>query len=172
MRDFEDLLSSVVRLDDELAAMQVTGKVGDIDSTLESIVSFVASREQFWFNGEPQPTTFKTYHSWRNLRLIFSKMRIRFANARFASDNPLVVDQAREIVPRILRILASLVAMEKEPSEPDADQILQHIRELRASARQVNMIEPANEELREVNQEELTAALDELLNRMATFGES
>jgi len=172
MRDFEALLGSVVLLDDELAAMQVAGEVRNIDSTLEDIVSFVAGREEFWFHGEPRPTAFKMYHSWRNLRLIFSKMRIRFANAHLVSDNPLVVDQAREIIPRILRILTSLVALEREPSDSDTDLALRRIQELRTSARQVDMTPPASEELREVDQESLTKALDELLNRMATLGES
>jgi len=173
MPTFEDLLGNVARLDEGFAAMQVTGKVDkEIDDTLEQIISFVTRREQFWFQGEPNRRTFTVYHSWRNLRLVFSKMRNRFANAQLVHDNPVVVDQAREIIPKVLSTLASLIAMEKEPTDSEIEPILEHVRELRASARQVDMVQPLSEELKETDQAKLTAALDELLKRMATLGEA
>jgi hypothetical protein len=171
MSVFENVLTSVVALERSLEKMQAAGKIEkSVEDALETIVTLVAKREQFWFQGKPSPRTFATYHAWRNLRLIFSKMRTRFANAQLVHDNPLVVDQARETIPRILSALASLIAMERDPSAVETSEVLKRIRELRSSARQVDMIQTSEEELREIDPRKLESTFDELLNRMATLG--
>ena len=173
MSVFENILTSVVSLDRSLEKMQAAGKVEkSAEHALESLVTLVANREQFWFQGKPSPTTFATYHAWRNLRLIFSKMRTRFANAQLVHDNPLVVDQARETIPRILSALPSLIAIERDPSSVDSSEVLKRIRELRSSARQVDMIQTSKEELKEIDLKRIETTFDELLNRMATLGAS
>ncbi len=157
-----------MKLESELATMQSQGKVNkDVDQTLDHIVTAVSSREQFWFQGEPTPRNFTIYHSWRNLRLLFSKMRTRFADAETVHDNPLVVDQAREVVPKVLSLLASLVSTEEESTSQKSQQLMQHIRRLRSTANKVKMIAP-EAELEEVEKEKLLEAFDRLLEPMAS----
>jgi len=173
MSTFNALCSDLVKLDSMLGSMQARGKVdAAVDEILESIISFVTQRERFWFNGDPSAKTFVTYHSWRNLRLIFSKMRNRFADAPLVHDNPLVADQAREVVPKILQVLPSLVAMEEEPTERETRPLSQRVRELRGLARKANMLPPHSEEFKEIDQTKLTVTLDGILNRVATLGEA
>lgn len=173
MAGFADLLGNVSRLDDQLTHMQAAGRVDrEVDGTLEDIIQFVVLREQFWSQGPPNPQTFSMYHSWRNLRLIFSRMRIRFANAHKASDNPLVVDHARETIPKVLSLLADLVSLEKEPSDRETDVVLERVRELRASARRTDMILSQSEELKEVDHRKLTEAFEELLKPLAALAET
>ena len=173
MSAFDALFSNVVELDSKLASMQAAGRIDkEIDNVLDKIISFVAQREQSCSHRGDTPKTFAIYHSWRNLRLIFSKMRTRFANAQLINGNHLIVDQAREIVPKILQILPSLIAMEIEPSEKEIEQISQRTRELRASARQVDMVPPPSEELKEIDRTKLMTMLDSLLSRVETLGET
>lgn len=168
LESFVQLLDDVVKLESELASMQSAGKVDRaVDQTLEEIITSVSSREQFWFQGEPTSRNFVVYHSWRNLRLLFSKMRTRFADGETVHDNPLVVDQAREVVPKVLSLLASLVSTEDEPSSQKSQQLMRHIRTLRSTANRVKMIAP-EAELEEVDQKKLLEAFDRLLEPMAS----
>ena len=166
-----EVIGSTAKLDAALAAMQGTGKVSDeADSLLNKIISFVARREQLWLEGEPTEKAFAPYHAWRNLRLIFSKMRTRLAEAPVAGDNPLVVDQAREVVSKVLPILSTFAAIENEPSVEEARRILEEVRKLRGTSRRMNMVPTSGEEIREVDQKELVRALDSLLTPMAQLG--
>jgi hypothetical protein len=153
--------------------MQVTRKVNrEADTVLDKIISFATRREQLWLEGEPTGKAFATYHAWRNLRLIFSKMRTRLAEAPLAGDNPLVADQAREVVCRVLPILSTLAALEKEPSDQEAKRILGQVRDLRATSHQMNMTQTPAEEIKEVDQKELVKALDALLMPMTQLGQA
>jgi hypothetical protein len=170
---FAELIGSTAKLDDSLATMQATGKVNkEADSLLDKIISFVTRREQLWLEGEPAEKAFAPYHAWRNLRLIFSKMRTRLAEAQVVGDNPLVVDQAREVISKVLPILSTLAALESEPSDEEAKRILEQVRHLRATSRRMNMTPPPAEEIKEVDQKELVRALDSLLTPMAKVGQS
>ncbi len=81
-------------------------------------------------------------------------MRTRFADAETIHDNPLVVDQAREVVPKVLSLLASLISAEDELTSQKSQQLMQHVRTLRSTANKVKMIAPETE-LEEVEQKKL-----------------
>ena len=168
-----EVIGSTAKLDEALATMQATGKVSrEADSLLNKIISFVTRREQLWLEGEPAAKAFAPYHAWRNLRLIFSKMRTKLAEAPLAGDNPLVVDQAREVVSKLLPILSTLAAIENEPSDEEAKRILEDVRKLRSTSRRMNMTPTPAEEIKEVDEKELVRALDSLLMPMANLGEA
>jgi len=94
-------------------------------------------------------------------------MRVRFAQAHVAHDNPLVVEQARMIFPRILTTIATLVSMESDPTQTNSDDVMNYVRELRSSARAVQMIDP-RDNLKGVDKAKLITAFDELLKPMTT----
>jgi hypothetical protein len=162
------LFDYVAKLQNALVLMQTAGKVDEsIDDTFEQIVTDVSRSEQFWNQAQPSPSNFAVYHAWRNLRLLFNRMRNRFANAELVHDNPLIVDQAREVVPKILSLLAMLLSVEDEPTLEKSSELMQHVRRLRSTARIVQMTEP-EAELSEVEQKNLVDAFDRLLEPMTT----
>ncbi len=166
MSDFGKLFDEAATVESMLAAMERAGKVDKrIDAHLDGLISQASRQEEFWSNAPPSQTNFTLYHSWRNLRLIFSKMLVRFNQAPRLHDNPLVVEQARAIFPRILTAMAALVSMESDPTQTNPDQVMNYVRDLRSSARSVQMIDP-NDELRNINRSKLIAAFDELLKPM------
>lgn len=166
MPDFGKLFDEAVMVETKLAAMESAGKVDEtIGSHLDSLTSYANNKEQFWSNSPPSQTNFTIYHSWRNLRLIFSKMRVRFSQAPMVHDNPLVVEQARAIFPRILTTMAALVSMESDPTQSNPENIMNNVRDLRASARSIQMVDPI-EELKGIDKSKLIAAFNELLQPM------
>jgi hypothetical protein len=161
---FTDLVSSVSKLEGALVAMQVSGKATDeADGILDRIVAFVADRERFLVDRESSENAFAAYHAWRNLRLIFSKMKSRLAETLVTEGNRLVVDQAGEVVLGVLPLLPTLAAIEAHPSEQDARQVLEGVWRLRAVARRVNMAPSITEELKGVDEKELVRVLDSML---------
>jgi hypothetical protein len=165
---FTDMLTNVTALDQALEAMQVSGKVTkEADTSLDSIISFVTDRERSWRNAEPTEKSFAPYHAWRNLRLIFSKMRIRLEDAPVAGDNPRVVDEARSVVSKVLSLLSGLAAIEADPSSQDSQQLLEGVRRLRSVSRRVNMTASSADEIKEVDPTKLARGLDAVLTTMA-----
>lgn len=160
------MIEGLVRLDKQLSTMQSAGKVdSSVDDTLEKLVASSNCEEEYWFNSPPTPANFAIYHAWRNLRLIFSRMRTRFAEAPFVKDNPLVVDQARTIMPRILNAIPMIVALEEDPTQGNSDYLMTHLRQMRRSARSTKMID---EELKGIDTRKLIQAFDELLKPMTS----
>jgi hypothetical protein len=170
---FTDLLGNVAALENALGSMQVSGKVTkEANNSLDKIISFVTGRERMWLDAEPTEKSFAPYHAWRNLRLIFSKMRIRLTEAPAAGDNPKVVDQARDIVAKVLSLISTLAAIESDSSNQDSKQLLEEVRRLRSVSRRVNMTASPCEEIKEVDEEELAKGLDAMLTTMATIGQT
>ena len=168
MSDFGKLFDEAVTVESMLAAMERAGRVDKrIAIHLNRLISHASRQEQFWSNAPLSQTNFTLYHSWRNLRLIFSKMLVRFSQAPRLHDNPVVVEQARAIFPRILTSMATLVSMESDPTQTNPHGVMNYIRDLRSSARSVKMIDP-KDELKNVDRSKLIAAFDELLQPMAT----
>lgn len=170
---FADLIGNVAKLEETLGSMQVSGKVSKkADASLDNIISFVTGRERMWLDAEPTEKSFAPYHAWRNLRLIFSKMRIRLTEAPTVGDNPIVVDQAREVVSKVLSVLSTLAAIESDSSNQNSKQLLEGVRHLRSVSRRVNMTASGPEEIKEVGEEELAKGLDAMLMTMAAIGQT
>jgi hypothetical protein len=173
---FSDLLGNVTALDEALGSMQGSGKVATgavkADESLENIIAFVTTRERMWLGAEPTEKSFAPYHAWRNLRLIFSKMRIRLIESPVAGDNPKVADQARDIVARVLSLLSSLASIESDSSTQNSKQLLEGVRRLRSASRRVDMTASPCEEIKEVGEEELAKGLDAMLTTMAAIGQA
>jgi hypothetical protein len=164
MPDFGKILNEATTVQSGLLSMQMSGKVDSkVTHNLDHLVSLASTKEEFWAKAPPSPTNFSIYHSWRNLRLIFSKMRIRFAKAHLVHDNPLVVDQAREIFPSVIVTIATLASIENDPTKVNSNRLLELVGDLRQSARSVEMIDP-NAELQDVDREKLSQVFDTLAN--------
>jgi len=164
MPDFGKILNEATTVQSGLLSMQMRGKVDrKVTNNLDHLVSFATTKEEFWAKASPSPTNFSIYHSWRNLRLIFSKMRIRFAQAHLVHDNPVVVDQAREIFPSVIVTIATLASIENDPTKVNSNRLLELVGDLRQSARSVEMIDP-NAELENVDREKLSQVFDTLAN--------
>jgi len=162
MPDFGMLLNEATAVQSGLLSMQMKGQVDSkITDNLDRLVSFATKKEEFWAKASPSPTNFSIYHSWRNLRLIFSKMQIRFAQAHLIHDNPVVVDEAREIFPDIIITIATLASIENDPTKVNSNRLLELVSDLRQSARSVKMIDP-NMELENVDREKLSQVFDRL----------
>lgn len=162
MPDFGMILNEATTVQSGLLSMQMKGQVDSkITDNLDRLVSFAARKEEFWANASLSPTNFSIYHSWRNLRLIFSKMQIRFAQAPLVHDNPVVVDEAREIFPDIIITIATLASIENDPTKVNSNRLLELVSDLRQSARSVKMIDP-NMELENVDREKLSQVFDRL----------
>jgi len=162
MPDFGTVLNEATTVQSRLLSMQESGQVdATITENLDRLVSFAARKEEWWANASPGPTNFSIYHSWRNLRLIFSKMQIRFAQAPVVHDNPVVVDEARDIFPDIIITIATLASIENDPTKVNANRLLELVGNLRQSARLVKMID-TQVELENIDRESLTQVFDKL----------
>ncbi|MGA2785648.1 MAG: hypothetical protein ABSF09_13210 [Candidatus Bathyarchaeia archaeon] len=162
MPDFGMILNEATTVQSGLLSMQINRRADTtIIENLDHLVSFAAQKEEFWANASPSPTNFSIYHSWRNLRLIFSKMQIRFAQAPLVHDNPAVVDEARDIFPDIIVTIATLASIENDPTKVNSNRLLDLVSDLRQSARSVKMIDP-NIELENVDREKLSQVFDRL----------
>jgi hypothetical protein len=76
-------------------------------------------------------------------------------------DNPVVVDEAREIFPDIIVTIATLASIENDPTKVNSNRLLELVSDLRQSARSVKMIDP-NMELENVDREKLSQLFDRL----------
>jgi hypothetical protein len=106
-------------------------------------------------NGD-RMATFSRFHSWRNCRLVLSKMKDRFSKAQSEGDNPDVASDALEVLPTLVSSLTILSTKEVDPNS-----LLEQSQLLRETAAKAGMLPELSEEMAEVDRKELTRRLSQ-----------
>lgn len=155
-------------LSTKMEVMQASRKVDTTAiSTLETVVEECKGKEKFWVSRkEISPSTaFVLYHASRNTRLIFEKMRNRFAQASELQANPKVVDDASTVFPELYEMYSLLKSLEKiEVKSEMLEYIRRRVRNLRNTAQKVSMLPTTEEEIESVDKNELARELADLAN--------
>jgi hypothetical protein len=106
-------------------------------------------------NGD-RMTTFSRFHSWRNCRLVLSKMKDCFSKAQSEGNNPDVALDALEVLPTLVSSFSILATREADPNS-----LLEQSQLLRETAAKVGMLPELSEEMAEVDRKELTRKLSQ-----------
>jgi hypothetical protein len=134
-----------------------------IDRLIEKFDEF----EKFWITSQDVAiqTAFVMYLSARNSRMILQKMKEKFEIAKQEASNPKVVGDSRKVIFPIYGIYESLLAAQN--SLPNVDfslpsQLIEQIRILRVTAKNVGMLPTLKEEMAGINKKRLRREFSDL----------
>ena len=154
-RGFPDILSEFATVGSSLATMIEEEKIDlKIIARLDALISFFEEKEKYWKDNKSVSarSAFALYHAWRNLRLIASKMRIRFQGAEKRHENPKTAVDGLRVLPSLLDVYTHLFEVEgRELSKDEDTATYDGITQLRNVAYHSDMLPSMNDELREVD---------------------
>jgi len=122
---------------------------------LETLVAQARHRESFWLKRRAvsRDDAFVMYHSWRNMRLVLSKMKSRVEVASTAHENPKVVTDSLEVLPCAVELFSALYCAEGGKLDENGKlELLERVTTLRSVASQASMLPSLEEELAEVDE--------------------
>ena len=151
IKDFDSLASLLSNMEEKgKVDLTIVGKLDSIISTLQDYERKVAGSR-----GEIV-SSFLAYHILRNVRLVLTKMKDRFLQARPHNDNPTVVDESLSMIPFLAESTDIALRYAGKPLPPKtSDMIIEQVRLLRESASNASMTVSSEEEFKSITEKEL-----------------
>ncbi len=134
-------------------------------SYLDELIGLAKSQERALDVNENagKMDVFGQFHSWRNCRLVLSKMKDRFHEAEARHENPVVAINALDVLPALVISFGLLYT-----KDADSHALLEQSRILRETAAKANMLPDLHEEIKEVDPKELSRGLSRITETLGS----
>lgn len=150
---------SLTTLSTQIGRVAETGKIEpSISRVFDDVIKNCSDTERFWSSNEKisNKASFTLYHATRNCRIILEKMRERFKEAVTRKENPVIAEYSLRILPDLNGMCDLITSLKGDTiSSNMVTFVMNRVRGLRNTAREVNMLPSPEEEIQKVDRKML-----------------